>query len=106
MIRRFFGEEEHPFALTPETIAELERKLNAGIAEIYGRVMGARFRFGDLVEIIRLGLIGGGMNPQAAMALVDTYAKPRPVMELYPTVIDILDMAWNGTADLTKESEE
>lgn len=93
----FFGDGEKTFALTPEMIQELERKSGVGIAALYARFMRQDFHFADIIEIIRTGLIGGGTSPAEAQTLIDTYAKPRPVMEVFPLAFDILDARWSGT---------
>lgn len=95
----FFGDGEKTFALTTEMILELERKTGVGIAALYARFMRQDFHFADMMEIVRTGLIGGGTSPEAAQMLVDTYAKPRPVMEVFLLAFDILDARWNGTPE-------
>lgn len=95
----FFGDGEKTFALTPELILELERKTGAAIGALYARFMSAQFHFADIIEIIRLGLIGGGTQPAEAQALIDAYAKPRPIMETYPLAFDILEARWSGSTD-------
>ncbi|CUW88463.1 gene transfer agent family protein [Rhizobium pusense] len=93
----FFGDGDKTFALTNEMILELERKTGVGIAALYARFMRQEFHFADMIEIIRTGLIGGGTSPAHAQTLVDIYAKPRPVMEIFPLAFDILDARWSGT---------
>ena len=93
----FFGEGDHAFTLTDSMILELERVTDQGIGALYQRAVAMQFSASDLVEIIRLGLIGAGMAPQAAMQLTDTYARNRPLAETYPLALDILDARWNGT---------
>lgn len=95
----FFGEGEKTFALTTPMILELERKTGVGIAALYARFMRQEFHFADMIEIVRTGLIGGGTSPADAQVLVDTYAKPRPVMEVFPLAFDILDARWSGTPE-------
>jgi hypothetical protein len=93
----FFGDADHTFTLTDPMIVELERLTGQGIGTIYQRAVALAFSASDLVEVIRLGLIGGGMAPQNAMQLTDTYARNRPLAETYPLALDILDARWNGT---------
>jgi hypothetical protein len=93
----FFGDGDHVFALTDPMLIEIERLTGQGIGAIYQRAVAMAFSASDLVEIIRLGLIGGGMAPQQAMTLTDTYARNRPLAETYPLALDILDARWNGT---------
>ncbi|MEQ8899289.1 MAG: gene transfer agent family protein [Roseovarius sp.] len=96
----FFGDAEHTFALTDPMITELERITDLGIGALYLRAVNMQFKLVDLVEIIRLGMIGGGANPEWAMQLTNIYGRNRPIDELYPLAVDILDARWGGdTAD-------
>lgn len=95
----FFGDVEHTFNLTDDMIAELERIAGLGIGALYLRAVNMQFKLGDLVEIIRLSLIGGGTTPEQAMRLTDTYARNRPIDELYPLAMDILDARWSDPDD-------
>jgi hypothetical protein len=92
----FFGDAEHPFALTPWAIKELEEKTGSDIGTLALGLPAGRFGFADLTETIRLALIGGGMSPQEAAHLVETYAKPRPLSETFPLAARILYRLWNG----------
>ncbi|MBB5723210.1 hypothetical protein FHS72_002847 [Loktanella ponticola] len=94
----FFGDGEHSFALTDGMITELERLSEVGIGTLYTRAIGMQFSVADIVQTIRLGLIGSGMAPQQAMQLVETYAANRPMSETFPLALDILDARWNGVA--------
>jgi hypothetical protein len=92
----FFGDGFQTFCLTDEMIAELERIAGAGIGALYLRIAAAQFNVAEMTEIIRLGLIGGGMQPEQAKALVETYARNRPLGELFPLALDVLDARWSG----------
>ncbi len=102
----FFGDGEHTFALTDDMITELERLSEIGIGAFYLRAVNLQFHIADLIEIIRLGLIGGGAKPEQAAQLTDTYARNRPVDELYPLALDILDARWNGPETPDQEAAE
>lgn len=95
--RAFFGDGERDFRLTDPMITELERLTGTGIGGLFLRMSRSDFRLGDLVEIIRLGLIGGGTNPEDAARLVETYARHRPIGETLPLALDVLDARWSGT---------
>ena len=97
----FFGDGEHDFLLTPEMIIELERKTGTGIGALCGRLLARDFRHGDLIEVIRLGLIGGGTSPKDADALVSAYAINRPLAEIFPLSVAILNRLWFGEAKAT-----
>jgi len=94
--RDFLGDAERAFRLTPELIPELERLTGAGIGSLCRRVFAGEFRFVDVTETIRLGLIGGGEKPEEAAALVKAYVAPRPLDESYPTAVAVLEALWFG----------
>lgn len=94
--RAFFGDGEKSFALAAEQIIELERKTGAGVGLIYQQFVSAQFRFADALEVLRLGLIGGGASPVKASELIETYAKPTPVVEVFSLAFDILETRWSG----------
>ena len=93
----FFGDGERVFALTPELIIELERKVGVGIGTLCKRVFAGHFAHVDLVETIRLASIGGGTSPAEAETLVAIYARPRPIAETFPLAVAILETVWFGT---------
>jgi Phage tail tube protein, GTA-gp10 len=96
--RAFFGDGERTFRLTPELIVELERKTNSGIGGFCRRLFHGDFSHGDLVETIRLALIGGGETPENAASLVAAYVIGRPLTESYPLAVSILETLWFGRA--------
>ena len=93
----FFGDGPHAFALTDPMLTELERLTGMGIGALYQRTVAMQFHAAHLTEIIRLGLIGGGMAPEQAQRLTATYATNRPFDEIVPLALDILDARWSGT---------
>lgn len=95
--RAFFGTGERAFALTDPMIVELESLTDTGIGALFLRLSRNDFRLVDLIEVIRLGLIGGGTRPEEAARLVDAYARQRPIAELLPLALDVLDARWSGT---------
>ncbi len=97
----FFGDGERAFALTPELIGELEKKIGVGIGSLCLRFPEGHFRHAELVEIIRFSLIGGGASPQEAAALADTYAAKRPLREAFPIAAKVLQVAWFGASNQT-----
>lgn len=95
--RAFFGDGEKSFALPSDQIDALERKTGAAIGAIYTRVMTGQFHYADIIETIRLGLIGGGMSPKDAHELVEAFARPTPIIEAFQLAADILEARWSGT---------
>jgi len=92
----FFGDGEKTFALTHPMILELERKTGHGIGALFDRIRHSQFAFTDLIEVIRLGLIGGGTSAAEADALVKTYAIARPLGESLAIALGILSTLFFG----------
>lgn len=82
-IEQAFGDGEYTFRLGLDEIEELERKRDAGIFQIVARLSpdSRMARLTDISEVLRLGLIGGGMKPVDAMAKVKRYVDERPLDE-------------------------
>ena len=99
--RAFFGDAERRFVLPADLIVELERKTGTGIGALCKRVSAGEFAHSDMLETIRLALIGGGETPQSAASLVATYAAARPIMEAYPLAIAVLETTMFGKAAKT-----
>lgn len=99
--RQFFGDAECNFRLTPDLVLELERKTASGIGALSRRFYAMDFRLIELTEVIRLGLIGGGMDPEEADALVKAYTPRMSMTDLYGKALPIIDILMFGkvTAD-------
>jgi hypothetical protein len=82
-IEQAFGDGTYTFRLGLDEIEELERKRDLSVFQIVMRLAPERreARLADLSEVLRLGLIGGGMKPVEAMALVRRYVDQRPLDE-------------------------
>lgn len=71
-----FADGSYTFRLTVKQIIELEEKCGAAFAIIHARLWQGLYTANDVVETIRLGLIGGGMDPVKAKQLVERYGVP------------------------------
>jgi Phage tail tube protein, GTA-gp10 len=70
---------QHKFNLAKlRCVLELEDKCGCGVAEVFKRIQEGRWKFNDLRETLRLGLMGGGKNPDEALKLVQRYVDERP----------------------------
>lgn len=98
----------HTFALKWGQLIELQEKCDAGPYVVLQRLGDNEWRMEDVSETIRLGLIGGGMTPVAAKALVDRYVKERPPVESITPAQVILAAALIGAPEevLEKPSAE
>lgn len=65
-----FEGEERQFRLPLTLIAELQTACKAGIGVIYRRIFTFEYHAEDLVETVRLGLIGGGMDRADANKII------------------------------------
>lgn len=83
----------HAFRLSIGGWRELRDKTGAGPYEIYERVVRRRWFVDDIREVIRLGLIGGGTEPVAALKLVQSYVDERPLLESVPVALAIMSAA-------------
>lgn len=76
-----WGDGLHKFALPIGQLRELQDKCDAGPSRILQRLMGVDWKIDDIREVVRLGLIGGGMKPVEAHVLCGRYVDSRPFME-------------------------
>lgn len=102
----FFGDGEKTFAFpTLELIHELERKTGHGFGALFARVSRHECGFSDALEIIRLGLIGGGTTPAEADAVVRAYGIARPFAESLAVAAGILAVVMFGAEEKSEASE-
>ena len=89
----------YAFRLAWAQLAELQEKTNAGPYVVLQRVASGAWRVEDLSNIIRLGLIGGGMAPADALKKVRTYVEERPPLENVLTAQSVLMAALMGAPE-------
>jgi hypothetical protein len=95
----FFGDGEKQFVLSHDLVIELERKTGNGIGSISRRFFSGDFHLAELTEIARLALIGGGTDPEDALALVTTYAPRMTITKLYELLLPVMDLLMFGKAE-------
>src|SRR5215831_589588 len=77
-----WGDGEQKFNVAKlRCVLELEEKCGCGVAEIINRLRDGKWKFNDIRETVRLGLIGAGMLPDRALMLVVRYVDERPWSE-------------------------
>lgn len=104
--RTFFGDGEKLFAFpTRELIEELERKTGHGVGALHWRLANEQFSFNDTLQVIRLGLIGGGMSPREADQLVALYCMGRPWRESLFVAIGVMNALFYGTPETEAQDE-
>jgi hypothetical protein len=80
-------------------ILDLEEKCKAGIALILARIDSGIFGLSDIREPIRLGLIGGGMAPDKAMAKVRSHVDENPLAHSVLVAQAVLQAVLIGVPD-------
>lgn len=74
------------FRLGIGELMQLQEATDCGPGWVLARMMqptaeNKGWRVQDITQVIRLGLIGGGLEPAKALRLVREYVEPRPPME-------------------------
>lgn len=94
-----WGDGTHSFRLAWGQLASLQEACDAGPYVVLQRLHSGEWRVEDISNIIRLGLIGGGLEPSPALKLTRTYVEARPPMEsLIPAQV-ILSAALMGAPE-------
>jgi hypothetical protein len=76
-----FADGTYDFCMNYGAIRMLQESRDMGPLFIFGLLESGAWRVEDIREIIRCGLIGGGMAPARAVKLVQMYVEERPPME-------------------------
>lgn len=89
----------HTFRLPTAQLEELQELTDAGPGWVKARLETGSWLVRDVIQTIRLGLIGGGMAPEQARKLVQRYVEARPLFENVPVARKILEAACTGVKD-------
>ena len=100
---------EHTFRLAIGQLRELQETINKprvklgapfiGPASLYNLLVARDAWMHEVREVMRLGLIGGGMKPVEAVDLVRTYVEERPLAESSVHAALVLGAALFGTPE-------
>lgn len=99
------GGEDH-FLLRIEELRALQQKTDCGPAWSLARLGSKQFFVDDVVETIRLGLVGGGMSPEDARKKIRTFVEDRPLTESVLTATTVLMAALYGGDEEAGEADE
>lgn len=80
-------------------ILDLEDKCKAGFSVIMARLENGAWGVNDVRETIRLGLIGGGMKPEVAMAAVRRHVDENPLAHSVLVAYEVVKAAMFGVPD-------
>ena len=96
----FFGDGEYTFAFpSRDLIEELERQTGKPVGALFWRLRNHDFAFADILQVIRLGLIGGGSTPANADQLVSVYVIGRPLAESFAVALGTMSALFFGAED-------
>ncbi len=90
---------EHPFALYLGELRALQGACDAGPEQILTRIRTGQWRLDDMMEVIRQGLIGGGMAPEKAARMVTLLFEQHPLLAFKATALEVLMLALTGPED-------
>ncbi len=89
----------YTFRLAWGQLIMLQEACDCGPFILLQRMAAGAWKVEEISHVIRLGLIGGGMEPVPALKLVETYVERRPPMESAEMAIRILSEGVVGAAD-------
>jgi len=89
----------YPFRLAIGELRELQEKVDCGPLVLFRRLQDGSWRVDDMAQILRLGLIGGGMTPAEALRLTRVYVEQRPPLENVLHAQGVLWVALAGAPD-------
>lgn len=89
----------YDFRLAWKQLIELQEKCEAGPFVIEERLATRRWLVQDISQVLRLGLIGGGLEPAKAFKLVQDYVESRPPLENVMFARAVLLAAIQGAPD-------
>lgn len=84
------------FRLPVSRLIELEQKCAASFTTVHRRLVSGSPTITDIYETIRLGLIGGGLDPVAALTLVKRYVDDAPKVPNMITAAEIMKAVMFG----------
>ncbi|UXS38343.1 gene transfer agent family protein [Agrobacterium tumefaciens] len=98
IVEEDFADGTYKFALTWPLAAEWEKTTERSLyATLLHATRTGIVNLNDARELVRLGLIGGGLPPTDALRLVRTYVEERPAAENFGLVINLVSAFFHGT---------
>lgn len=94
-----FGDADYTFRLAWGELTAVQEGCDAGPFVILDRLISGRWLLNDIREVIRYGLIGGGMEPTKALKLVRDYVEARPPHESLGLARKVLTAGVVGAPD-------
>lgn len=98
-IEAFIGDGDYPLELRIGELRLLQSALDSGPSAILDRFSAANWLVDDVIEPIRLGLIGGGMSHRDAKTLTDAYVVPGYLVDYLSVAFRVISAALVGDQD-------
>lgn len=99
------GGKEYTFDLNYNNALIFERDQRKSLYETFQDFLSNRWRTRDAIEVVRLGLIGGGTDEYEAIELSESL-KDRPISYAATLATKILEAAFFGRASAAKEEAD
>lgn len=97
--QQFVGEGSYDLCLRIGELVILQEKTGVGPMVLATRIFSGEYFIHDIIETIRLGLIGGGMKHEEARKLVDNYVVPGYFGDYVGIAGNLLYAAISGVED-------
>ena len=98
------GEQRRLF-LGRDEIRLIEQETGLGVWSLYLAFSNGQVTHQQVERIVRLALIGGGLDPKEALALSQYYcAPPRPLKAAYILAHSVVEACWNGVDEKKEKS--
>lgn len=91
-----WGDGEHRWRLRIRDLREIESTLDLGIYQLHERIARQQWRVRDLETIVRLALIGGGMEAPAATRMIAAEMDRWPLLETAAACQAVVLLALTG----------
>ncbi|MGY3609928.1 MULTISPECIES: gene transfer agent family protein [unclassified Bradyrhizobium] len=102
-----WGDGDHHFRLGWGELVKIQEACDAGPFVILQRLRDGTCRLEDISDVIRWGLVGGGLKPAEATKLVRLYVEGRPPAESRLTAYAVMAAGCQGAPEeqIEKKSE-
>lgn len=100
-----FGNGRHEFRVGWRELIALQERLKVGPSVLFERLVSDQFRSREVAEVIRIGLIGGGMAKRKAATLVRRHVEDRPLSASVHIAAAVLFAGLEGDPEENKLGE-
>lgn len=102
-----FGDESYKFRLDFKAVSGWEEQHGRSMFATFNEMVHTRTaRLSDVRSILHIGLVGGGMIPTDATAMVKRFVEDRPLSETHPTALAVLEAFLFGNDEYRAGKED